>query len=40
MCIRLYDPKMGNMEENPIYPMAPVIFSWELLEKQDRGAIK
>jgi hypothetical protein len=29
MCIRLFGPKMGRMAENPIYPMAPVIFYWE-----------
>ena len=29
MRIRLFGPKMGSMATNPIYPMAPVIFSWE-----------
>jgi hypothetical protein len=29
MRIRLFGPKMGSMAANPIYPMAPVIFSWE-----------
>jgi hypothetical protein len=29
MCIRLFGLKMGSMAENPIYPMASVIFCWE-----------